>query len=487
MTHIDLTNPPQTPSMLGLALGILLTSHGLSGQELSIAAGVSPSTISESIRGSGLTRERLDEFARLLGLGPLDVERSVLAARLVLPPRSAVWSPVDPTPEERRIDEKAAALAAGEMADRVLDVLLREHRSANRERGLEEGRRLAKELLIRGRSPDEAHWGLVVALCEASETAAPKNPARALEVAKLAVEMAREVALEVPGSEPFRLCLQGWATAFVANAERVLGQDLPGASRRWIEVWTLWRSGEDTAGLLSEGYLLDMEASLRRDQGCIDLALKLHEEALSRARPEERGIVLMNQAVTRKEGNDPEGALKSLEKAAGLIDGERQPRHRWVLRFNQATSLCLLGRAGEALLLVAEIRRLAEQLRNKIDLTRTLWLEAKCLAGLERQEEALVRLEQVRSALEANPFDYALASLDVATLYREEGRFAEIKELAGSILEIFKAQEVHREALAAAILFHEAAEEERVSMELVRRLQEFLSKARTNPRLRFQA
>lgn len=489
MTHIDPTNPPKIPAPLGLALEILLTSHGLSGQVLSAAAGVSPSTISESIWGDGLTRERLDEFGRSLGLSPLDVERSVQAARLALPPRSAsaVWSPVDPTPEERRIDEKAAAMAAGEMAHRVLDTLLREHRSANRKRGLEEGRRLAKELLIRGvRIEGEAPWGLVVALCEASENAAPKNPTRALEVARLAVEMARQVALDVPGSEGFRLRLEGWATAFVANAERVLGQDLPGASRQWIEVWSLWRSGQDPAGLLSEGYLLDMEASLRRDQGRIDLALKLHEEALLLARNEERGIILMNQAVTREENGDAEGSLQSLEKAAELIDSERQPRHRCVLRFNQATSLCVLNRPEEALPLIAEVRSLAERLRNSIDLTKTLWLEAKCLAGLGKREEALIRLEQVRNALEVNPFDYALASLDVATLYREERRFSEIKELAGSILKIFKAQNVHREALAAAILFHGAAEDERVSVELVRQLQKFLTKAQTNPQLKFK-
>lgn len=488
MTHIDPANPPKTPALLGLALEILLTSHGLSGQELSSAARVSTTTVSEYIWGDGLTRERLDELARSLGLGPLDVERAVLAARLVLPPRSAAWSPVDPTPAERHIDEKAAAMAAGEMAARVLDTLLREHRSANRRRGLEEGRRLAKELLTRGgRSEGEAHWGLVVALCEASENAAPKNPPRALEVAKLAVGAARKVALDIPGSEGFRCRLQGWATAFVANAERVLGQDLPGAGRTWIEVWSLWRSGEDPAGLLSEGYLLDMEASLRRAQREFPLALNLHEEALKLARPEEVGIILLNQAVTRKENNDPEGALQSLDRAALVIDRDRQPRLRTVLCFNRASSLCSLGRAKEAVSLAEEARRLALQLGDKFDLIRAVWLDAKCLAGMGRKEEALVRLEQVRRGFGKSPFDYALASLDVAALYREEERFQEIKSLAGSILEIFRAQKVHREALAAAILFQEAAEEERVSVELVRQFQEFLAKARTNPRLRFEA
>lgn len=396
---------------------------------------------------------------------------------------------MDPTPEERRIDEKAAALAAGEVADFVLDLRLREHRSENRRRGLEEGRRLANELLgRRGRiGPEPQHWGLAIALCKASETAAPKDPARALEVAELAVAAARRVALGVPGSEGFRSRLEGWALGFVANAKRVIGSDLPGAGRTWIDVWRLWNAGEDSAGLLSEAYLLDMEASLRRDQGHLPQALKLHEDALTLARPEEVGIILLNQAVTRKESGNPEGALESLEKAAGNIDGERQPRLRWVLRFNQASSLCALDRASEALPLVEEVRCLAERLRNEIDLSRTLWLEAKCLEGIGQREEALTRLDQVRRALEAHPFDYALASLDVVVLYREEGRFSEIKALSGSILTIFRAQKVHREAIAAAILFHEAAEKERVSLELVRQLQKFLAKAQTNPKLQFDA
>ncbi len=74
----------------------------------------------------------------------------------------------------------------------------------------------------------------------------------------------------------------------------------------------------------------------------------------------------------------------------------------------------------------------------------------------------------------------------MALCYREEGRFAEIKVLAGEILEIFKAQKVHREALAAVILFQEAAEKEQVTGGLVRRLQGYLSRARSNLQLRFE-
>jgi hypothetical protein len=487
---------PKTPPLLGLALEILLTSHGLSGRDLAAASTLSSSAVSAFHWEDGLTRERLMELAGLLGLGPLDVQRACLAAWMALPPPSAPWSPVDPDSDERRIDEKAAALAAREVAELILDIRLREHRSENRRRGLEAGRRLAQELwkepAARRRArieeePKYQHWGLPVALCEASETAAPKNPGRALELAELAVVAARNVALGVPGSEGLRSRLEGWATGFVANAKRVIGSDLPGADRTWIDVWRLWNAGEDPAGLLSVAYLLDMEASLRRAQRELPMALRLHEDALELARPEEVGIILLNQAVTREESDDPEGSLQSLERAAGIIDGERQPRLRWALRFNQATSLCVLGRAREALPIVKEVRSLAERLRNEIDLIRVLWLEAKCLAGVGKRKEALISLAQVRRAFEAHPFDYALASLDAAMLYREEGRFPEIKALSGSILKIFKAQKVHREAIAAVILFHEAAGKERVSVELVKRLQEFLAKARTDPGLRFEA
>ena len=123
------------------------------------------------------------------------------------------------------------------------------------------------------------------------------------------------------------------------------------------------------------------------------------------------------------------------------------------------------------------------------DLIKVLWLEASCAAQLDRGAEALVKLEQVRRALEVKkkPYDAALASLDIALLYRNEARFAEIETLADEMLVIFSAQKVHREAIAAVILFKEAAKKKEVTSELVRRLQSYLKEARNDPQLRFEA
>ncbi len=447
-----------------------------------------PATFEKIRAGLGLARRlvgflrwchRLVRKAQAMAQGLEEAPPSEL--RLPEETRAAVWD----------IVERALALARAE------HVLMRGTRSSDRAGSPERvevlferltGHSEAQQRLLIERS--RAYRGplLCLHLCRASEDTAPDDPDKAVKLAELALYIARRVDLDVPGGEGFRTRLEGWCTGFIANAQKVAGGELPSVENTFARAWRLWHAGEDPGALLSEAYLLDIEASLRRAQRRLPRALKLHENALKLARPEEVGIILMNQAVTRKESGDPEGALRSLERADRVIDGDRQPRLRCVLLFNRASSLLKLDRASEAVPLVEEVRRLAERLGNAIDLIKTSWLDANCLASLGQKEEALIKLEQVRHEFEErkHPFEYGLASLDVALLYREEGRFAEIKVLADEILEIFKAQQVHREAIAAVILFQEAAKKERVTAGLVRQLQDFLAKAKSNPRLRFE-
>jgi len=66
--------------------------------------------------------------------------------------------------------------------------------------------------------------------------------------------------------------------------------------------------------------------------------------------------------------------------------------------------------------------------------------------------------------------DVALVSLDLASLLWEEGRTEELKELAGEMVVLFESREVHREALAALLLFQQACMEERLTGELIRQV-----------------
>jgi hypothetical protein len=66
----------------------------------------------------------------------------------------------------------------------------------------------------------------------------------------------------------------------------------------------------------------------------------------------------------------------------------------------------------------------------------------------------------------------------MAVLDLEDGRTAEVKELASEIAEVFAAQQVHREALAALLTLQRAAAVEAATVSLVREVAAVLERAR---------
>ena len=203
----------------------------------------------------------------------------------------------------------------------------------------------------------------------------------------------------------------------------------------------------------------------------------------------EAGRLLLKEAFTLEQSNAYEQALATLHEAAPRIDPHREPGHRWGFCYNQAICLCHLGRAGEAAALLPELRGLAVQLDNALHKIRVRWLEGRVAAGLGRVEEAVGAFQQARLDFELRglPYDAALASLDLALLYREQERWPEIRALAGEVVRIFAKGKIHREVHAAMVLLQEAAVKEAVTVALLRRLQEYLQQARVAPGLRFVA
>jgi len=343
------------------------------------------------------------------------------------------------------------------------EILVRHLRSLSRSR---------RRVLVEG-APEYQTWAVCVRLCDESERRAAHCPRKALAWAVLACR----VACHVPGDEAFRSRLLGFARPFLGSALRVKGR-LKTSERVFAEARQLWEKGTDEAGLLDEGRAIDLEASLRRDQRRLDEALKLHHQALEVAHPDQIGTILLNKAYTLEVKEDYEDSIKILEQAASLIDRQRQPRLFFGLRFNWASILCRLGRAKEAVPIVHQVRDMAERIRNDLDLTRTLWLESQVMEGLGRREDAVAALEQVRCdfAVRTMPYDFGLASLDLAVLYREQGRWEEVKTLAAEMVRLFKTAGVHREALAAVNLFRDGAVRQEVSAGLIKRLQDYLKK-----------
>ncbi len=74
-------------------------------------------------------------------------------------------------------------------------------------------------------------------------------------------------------------------------------------------------------------------------------------------------------------------------------------------------------------------------------------------------------------------FDAALLSLDLANIYARQGRSAEMRRLAEEMLPIFKSRDIHREAIAALLVFQKSAEMERVTLGLIREVSSYLKES----------
>jgi tetratricopeptide (TPR) repeat protein len=486
--------PKPRPSPLGVTLRCFRFAAGWSEEELARALGVKPVLISGYERGSKkLSRERLEELLAVMGVPSEAADASLYALELALPAESA-GSPVDPTPAQLRCIHRAAAVAGQQAAEATRKTLTENVRRLHAGRARCQAGKLWEALQALSSSRrrqaierEEKFWTWAVAerLCAESVRAAAHRADVAVELAGLALRVAELV----PETETWRSRLQGYAWAFVANARRVQG-DLPGAEEAFLRSDHLWEVGTPTDPAFLDGSrLFDLKASLRRHQGRYEESLALLDQALATSPPRAAGRILLMKGFTLEQKGDYEHAIQILRQAEPLIDRRQDPRLPWVLRLNLGVILCRLERYKETQALLPEVRDLAVGLGNNLDLRRVLWLEGRVLAGLGQREQALLLLEQVRRYFTANriAFDAALASLEVAVLYLEQGWTAEVKRLAEEMLWIFKSQRVHQEALAALRLFCETAKKEKATVELTRRVAEYLGKARHNPKLRFVA
>lgn len=485
--------PRKKPSLPSVVLSCLRRLRGWTAEELSAASGISDGMICYYETRRGPDRETLEALAAAMGYGPEDVDSLLSALEAAEPLAPSPLSPVEPTSEERREVRRLAARVGRTVVDLAEDHLLKQLRARRAHGARRHAARLwerfrtltkAQRRLLVEKSREHQTWAFAVRLCHESEEAASDRADRAFELAELALRVAQLA----PGDELWHSRLKGYCLGFLANALRV-GNDMLEAEKTFARAWELWEAGAVIdPELLPEWRLLDLKASLRRDQRRFGEALDLLDRALAVVPREVAGRILLKKAVTLEHMGEPAAAIEALRDAVPLVDGRCEPRLLCAVRFNMATNLCLLGRAEEAKPLLPEIRNLAVELQKELDLVRVVWLQGRVAAGLGGMEEAAACFEQVRREFRVREMDYdfALASLELAVLYREQGRLGEVKALAGDMLWVFRRQGIHREALAALRLFLEAAEKETVTVELTRRLFQYLSRARLDPELRFE-
>ena len=482
-----------------MLLSILALWYDRSQKEISAKAGLSQSDVSHYLRRPRAGEIKDETFERLLaaiGCPP----RAVSIATACLEALGSLDGNGELTPEEQDTIEESV-LEATRVFRKALNEAALLSRAVPQMEGYPEphdlilSRRRAEELFERLRSLSQEirlavvqvseeyqTWSLCERVCLSSEQTASRD----VESAAAWARLAEEIAARVRGPETFRSHIQGYALGHAANVLRVLGE-LKQADATFERARQLWLAGSDPGGVLDPGRLLDLEASLRKDQRRLDEALALLEEAAGVSRFP--GRVLIKKAITLEKMGEYERAVETLLQAEPLVESMGDARLSYMLRFNLAVNDCHLGHYAEAAELIRQVRDVAGERGDENELIRLTWLQGRIAAGLGHTGEALKLLEEARRAFEprGKSYDVALAVLEEALLLLGQGRTAEVKALAGALPQVFEDKGVHREALAALRLFHEAAEREEATAELARRVLRYLFRARDDQSLRFES
>jgi transcriptional regulator with XRE-family HTH domain len=520
MTRVKKPRKTRQSAPLGRVLAVLRYALDLTQSELARLSGVKRSSISEYERGRSTpdaeTLERLlgamDLRWTALDFGEWFVDRLLAHCRIFDgdggDDAASLLVTASSLAEQLSADAAATSQTAAQLSKLVLVL---EEEKKQESPSLEAGdpsvsardpkieRRAAQALWARIKllsreeqtealrsAPPEVLSAVCDLLFSESQRQCGGDPVKAASLCDLAFVAADLTA----GGEGLRAKLRGLAWAHLGNALRAR-DDFEGAERAFISADEHWKIGGGVAdGLLEEGLIFALKASLRREQRRFDEARQLLERAsLLAVSSSFRLQVLVSKAKVLEEMGNLEETVRILEQVKEAASPEEEPRLMFAIWNNLADALSKLERFEEAAALLPEAHALLHKAGGELNRFRHMWMEGRITAGLGDIDGGIALLARVRGEFvsRAMAYDVALVSLEIAVLYASLGRTEQVKILARHMTPIFQAHAIHREALAALTLFRQAAEREQVTETFAREVLSYLRRARYNPELRFES
>jgi len=413
---------------------------------------------------------------------------------------ACLWDPADEAEEayaleENEVLDESMRDAYDEVLDRVFAKVVAAEAAIGAQRSV--GHKLFEELmqlpaarrhLLLTNSQRFRNRMLCERLIQASHEAGLTEPARAIEISNLATSVADRLTAEDCTGEEALNSLRARAWAQLGNSFRVNVQ-LADAERAFAVAQSLL--DEASIALPDRARVYSLLASFRVDQRKFAEALQLLDRAAviykNLGQWSLLGRTFLQKAVVYAEAHDVESQMRLLRQALDLIDPQADSLVFLVARHNLIDALNLSGRSREAFALLFHTRPLYLKAGDRMSLLRLRWLEGQVALGLQRIEQAEVAFREVREGFRelGQSFDAALASLDLASVYVQQGRSADLRLLAEETLAVFQAHHSEQEMLAALLVLRDAASMDRAELQLVREVSGFLKRARTNPELRF--
>lgn len=312
-------------------------------------------------------------------------------------------------------------------------------------------------------------WAMAEGLLERSRALWIKDPAHAEELATLAID-----AIDHTEASGFRVALlndlRAEAWSYIGNCRRIRS-DLAGAEDafRTAEQFLVAGSGD----LMEQARFFDLKSSLLRARRDFSGATTLLSAAIRQYRASGdrhlEGRALIKSAKLLRDQGRVEDSIPLLRRAEALIDADRDPRTRFVIRHNLVLYLAEMGLSTEAHALIPGLREMAAAVAEGHDRLRVLWIEGVVLKSRGQLALAREALEQAREGFIAAElaYDVALISLEIAAIHLEAGDTQAVHRLASETMPLFAAQGIQRELLMAWNLLQRAAQRELATLQLV--------------------
>jgi hypothetical protein len=216
--------------------------------------------------------------------------------------------------------------------------------------------------------------------------------------------------------------------------------------------------------------------------GVYELYLQVGDDHLA-------GRALVSKGIYTDNGGDPRAALNLLREGLSLLDSRRDPQLAASVSENLLELMVQCGefRAAAKMLLESGLRQtLAGQPLNLVTLR---WVEGQVLAGLGKLGRAETALVEARRDFLQHRKEYkaALVGLDLAAVWLEQRKYAQVKDLAEDTLATFQRLGLQREALRAVDSLHRACQRQQATPGVVRHVSRFLRRLEREPQLRFEA
>lgn len=198
--------------------------------------------------------------------------------------------------------------------------------------------------------------------------------------------------------------------------------------------------------------------------------------------------VLVTLGELHRIKGDFDEAIRTIGIVLERIDAAEDPKLYFNCRFNYGL---YLAEAGLFVLAREEADQLAELAPEHADEAlqiRLLALDGRIAFGLGDYSAAERAFVTARARLVdlGNGADAAIASIDLALLYRATNRYDDLRRVSAEMGLIFGTVNLHSEAAAALILFQEAVREGSASAAFLEELRLYLEHARRNPNLPFR-